>query len=288
MDMDRQKKMKYLGIALALILALVSFFGVSPWASKPENYANVMETIDDLQNQALGLTATAAALATGAAAVPGDATTPLANKLMDVAGYMVIVYVAITVERYLLTLMGVVAFKFLVPVGVIAFAVSCAFLNGRWKQMMNRMAIKFAVMGILLWLLVPVSVWTTNIINHTYASAHSLDTLTQTDITNTENEENQSEQTEDDSEKAGFWNSISDIFSDLTENVKKEAGAKIEELQNALNKMIEGVAVMIVTTCVIPVGVLLLFLWIIQTVTGLKISTDTVEKHLPKKKDNER
>jgi len=244
-----------------------------------------METIDDLQNQALGLTATSAVLATGAAAVPGDATTPLANKLMDVAGYMVIVYVAITAERYLLTLMGMVAFKFLVPIGVIAFAVSCAFLNGKWKQMVNQIAIKFAVMGILLWLLVPVSVWTTNIINHTYASAHSLDTLTQMDITNAENEENQSEQSEDSSEKTGFWNGISDIFSDFKENVKKETSAKVEELQNALNKMIEGVAVMIVTTCVIPIGVLMLFLWIIRTITGINIPTDGWKKHLPKKKD---
>ena len=58
----------------------------------------------------------------------------------------------------------------------------------------------------------------------------------------------------------------------------------MEEFENALNKMIEGVAVMIVTTCVIPICVLLLFLWIVQVITGVKISPNVVkQKRLVKK-----
>ena len=53
------------------------------------------------------------------------------------------------------------------------------------------------------------------------------------------------------------------------------------EFQNSLNKMIEGVAVMIVTTCIIPLCVLILFLWIVKNVTGLKITVPSLKK-LPK------
>ena len=70
----------------------------------------------------LELTGTATALATGAAAIPGDATTPIANKLADVAGYMVIVYAVIIIEKYLLTITGYIAFKILFPIGCILMA----------------------------------------------------------------------------------------------------------------------------------------------------------------------
>ena len=53
------------------------------------------------------------------------------------------------------------------------------------------------------------------------------------------------------------------------------------EFQNSLNKMIEGVAVMIVTTCIIPLCVLILFLWIVKMVTGLNFAVPSLKK-LPK------
>ena len=64
-----------------------------------------METLDSIENKAIVMTGTSIALATAAALVPGDATTPIANKLADVAGYMVIVSAAIVIEKYLLALM---------------------------------------------------------------------------------------------------------------------------------------------------------------------------------------
>lgn len=280
--MEKQKKLKYLGVVLALFIAVVSFFWVSKWASEPETYSGVMKTLDSLQDKALGMTATATTLATGAAAIPGDATTPVANKLADVAGYMVIVYVAIILEKYLLTLMGMVTFKFLIPVGLIAIVISILFLNDRWKQVINRMAIKFMIMGILLWVLVPVSAWTTNVINDTYASAYSVDILIREDAKKEKGQEESDK--EDQAENEGVFDIVSDKLKDLTDAAKDKVDSSMEEFENALNKMIEGVAVMIVTTCVIPICVLLLFLWIVQVITGVKISPNVVkQKRLVKK-----
>ena len=80
-------------------IALTSFFVVSKWATSVESYRWVIKTLNGLQKKALGLSGTATALATGAAAIPGEAATPIANKLADVAGYMVIVYAVIIVEN---------------------------------------------------------------------------------------------------------------------------------------------------------------------------------------------
>ena len=65
----------------------------------------------DCRKKQLVLSGTATALATGAAAIPGEAATPIANKLADVAGYMVIVYAVIIVEKYLLTITGILHLK---------------------------------------------------------------------------------------------------------------------------------------------------------------------------------
>ncbi len=97
--------------------------------------------MNELQKKALELTGTATALATGAAAIPGDATTPIANKLADVAGYMVIVYAVIIIEKYLLTITGYIAFKILFPIGCILMATG-NFMKAGWKEFIYRIGIK--------------------------------------------------------------------------------------------------------------------------------------------------
>lgn len=52
----------------------------------------------------------------------------------------------------------------------------------------------------------------------------------------------------------------------------KELG---EDTLNAVNDLIEGVAVMVITSCVIPILVLLFSLWVANTLLGIDVSTPT-------------
>ena len=104
---DKKSMQKHLIYSLICIaIALISFFAISKWATSADTYSRIINTLNELQKKALELAGTATALATGAAAIPGDATTPIANKLDDVAGYMVIVYAVIIIEKYLLPITG--------------------------------------------------------------------------------------------------------------------------------------------------------------------------------------
>lgn len=99
LKMTKKSMQKHLIYSLICIaIALISFFAISKWATSADTYSRIINTLNELQKKALELAGTATALATGAAAIPGDATTPIANKLADVAGYMVIVY-AVTLLR---------------------------------------------------------------------------------------------------------------------------------------------------------------------------------------------
>ena len=287
MKSETMKKVIWVIVLLAIGCAL--FFWVAPQARNPENYEKTIETLDSLENKALVMTASSTALATAAALVPGDVTTPIANKLADVAGYMVIVYIAIIIEKYLLAMSGLVAFKILIPIALAAIGISLFAKGEKGKATLRRLACKLVVLGILLWALVPTSALVTNIINDTYDMSYSTETKLEEEVLKSVDEieaEEKEAESSDKEEKDDFsiknlWNNIVDKTSDVTETVKGKVSDGAVEFQNSLNKMIEGVAVMIVTTCIIPLCVLILFLWIVKNVTGLNITVPSLKK-LPK------
>ena len=61
-------------------------------------------------------------------------------------------------------------------------------------------------------------------------------------------------------------------------------GAKVN-LENTLNRFIEAIAVMLVTSCVIPILVLLFFVWLVKLVLGVNITLPQIGK---KKKEGKR
>lgn len=276
-------------IIVLVVIGCMSFFWAAPQARNPESYEKTIETLDSLENKALVMTASSTALATAAAMVPGDVTNPIANKLADVAGYMVIVYIAIIIEKYLLAMTGLVAFKILIPIALVAIGISIFVKGEKGKVTLRRLACKLAMLGILLWALVPTSALVTNIINDTYDMSYSVETELEEGVIKSI-DEIEAEEKADFSIK-NLWNNIVDKTSAVTETVKGKVSDGVVKFQNSLNKMIEGVAVMIVTTCIIPLCVLILFLWIVKMVTGLNFAVPSLKK-LPKasrllKKSNE-
>ena len=287
--MGKEFVKKIICIIICVAIGAASFFWAAPKAQNPESYEKTIETLDSLENKALVMTASSTALATAAALVPGDVTTPIANKLADVAGYMVIVYIAIIIEKYLLAMTGLVAFKILLPIALAAIGISFFLKGETGKVTLRRLACKLAVLGILLWALVPTSALVTNIINDTYDMSYSTESKLEEEVLKSVDEieaEEKEAESSDKEEKEDFsiknlWNNIVDKTSDVTETVKGKVSDGAVEFQNSLNKMIEGVAVMIVTTCIIPLCVLILFLWIVKNVTGLNITVPSLKK-LPK------
>lgn len=282
---DYTDNRKWIWIFACIVLALISFFGISKWATSVDTYSGVIETLKNHQEKAFEMTGTSVVLSTGVAAVPGDATTPIANKLADLAGYMVIVYAAILIEKYLLTLTGFIAFKICLPIGFMLAAAGRLFQT-QWKGILYRIAAKCVILGLLLWCLVPVSAWVTNWINDTYENSYSIssDLVEESRKAVNDSIENSDESSENEISEEESSFSISNILSgfadkvsDAAQNAGQVASDKIEEFEDALNQMIEGVAVMIVTTCVIPVLVLMAFTGVLKFVTGLNLPTPTAQ-----------
>ena len=254
--------------AIILIIGAVSFFGVSTWAKNPKTYTETTGKIEEFQDNALTMTATATGMSAAAALIPGDTTTPLANKLADVAGYMVIVYAALTMEKYMMTLTGVLLFKLIIPI-LSLFAAAMVWLRAERRP--GRLKITFAkilLVGIVLWALVPVSMSVSTMVQDMYnVSAESK--MEQVEKENKQLESEAEESKADTSEEEGStFAKLLDKIKDKASDAKLTANQKIKKYEAALDNLIEGVAVLIVTTCIIPLAVMVLMMWLVKLIAA--------------------
>lgn len=84
--------MKKIAMVLVILVVLIlSMTVISKAASDPANHTKTLESLDEKKEDVLKLTATSAAASTALAAIPGDATTPVANKLADLTSYFLII-----------------------------------------------------------------------------------------------------------------------------------------------------------------------------------------------------
>lgn len=256
---DKLTSKNILVVLALLVIAIVSFTVVSKYATSVEVHSSSIAALDDKKVKAMELTAGVAATSTAISALPGDAATPIAEQVSELTGPLLIVVCAIYLEKFLLTTIGLVAFKFLIPFACL-LGIIYIFTT---KTAAKAMAIKFGVFAMAISLVIPVSVKVTELIETTFE-----ETITQTyesaDVIT--NEAEKSSEEEDTNRFAEFLKGIGDNVSNLAENAK-----------NALSVFIDAIAVLIITTCVIPIVVILFFLWIIKMIFGIKI-------HIPAEK----
>ena len=90
---ERSIIFRVVAIIVCIIIAGSSFFGLAKSYSSPESKINkeTIKYLDEKKTTALELSASATAVSTLITLAPGDDGTPVANKLMDLAGYFCIV-----------------------------------------------------------------------------------------------------------------------------------------------------------------------------------------------------
>lgn len=251
-----------IGAAVVLIVAaLVSFFALAGIFASPQTYKPVIEALDAKRDTVMSLMGASTGSSAAISLLPGDAGSPIAEKLVDLSSDFLVVIAAIYLEKYLLTVLGTAAFKFLIPVGCVLVALSFLF-EGRVSgiRTVKRLGIKLAVFGVAACLVVPASVYVSGMIENTYQA--SIDETIQT-----------AEQTTDAIEDSAAQGENTDANNPLAflMNVPEELNKLTEGAKNALNNFIEALAVMIVTSCVIPILVLVFFVWLAKLILGINI-----------------
>ena len=246
-------------IVLCIVIALVSNIVLSKNYSSPEYTVN-KKTITYLDEKK-----TTAAITL----IPGDTGTPIAEKLTDLSGYFLIVVSAIYLEKYLLTILGALTFRWLIPAAMIAIAL----YFGIRRDFFWKLGVKILIFGLAVYAVIPVSVHVSQLIYNTYQE--SIDTtLAETEnlISQTEGNAQSSTESDQNSGDEGFFAGLVDKAKDTIEQAKDTASIATEQFKYMLNKFIDGLAVLIVTTCLIPILVMVFFVWIVKMILGTAIT----------------
>ena len=192
-------------------------------------------------------------------------------------------------EKFLLGWITYVALHWMIPIGLLLYALGKISFIQRNFAMVGRVGIFAIQFGVLAYLLLPITAY----INQSIYSAYNIDNK----IELIQNQEKQIKQYEKELGKAqkkeeeefareisqpkeekGFfaslWDSAKDMASDIADGAKKVVGSTFEALTNpketidkicqtlndALNNFMEMVAVFVITTIVVPIGVFIGFM----------------------------
>ena len=243
---------KVLIIVLLVLVAVVSFFPIARWAESPQTHSATIASIDGKIDTVLKLTASSTIASAGISAIPDDTATPIAEKLADFSEDFLFILCVLYSEKYLLTIIGAATFKILIPCAC-AILIIALF----WKpELMQSLAVKLAIFGLALFIIVPLSIKVSDLIYKAYDESIAA-TISSA--------ENISDDTSALTEAAGNTGLISSIWSKISDT----ADTLTNKAANVLSKFVETLAVMIVTSCIIPILVLLFFLWLLKTLTGI-------------------
>ena len=263
---------RVVAIIVCIIIACISFFGLAKSYSSPESKINkeTIKYLDEKKTTALELSASATAVSTLITLAPGDDGTPVANKLMDLAGYFLIVVSAIYLEKYLLTILGALTFKWLIPVSMLALAV----YFGSKKELFWKIGVKIFIFGLAIYAVIPVSVHVSKMIYSTYQESIDATIDEANDLADeSEASKDEDKDSKDSKKSKDSESSFIDKAKDAVNSVKNTLSVTANSVKNMVNKFIDGLAVLIVTTCLIPVLVIVFFIWLVKLVLGSAISS---------------
>ncbi|MBE5959604.1 MAG: hypothetical protein E7254_12180 [Lachnospiraceae bacterium] len=253
------KKQKLIKVLIVLLGICLSFFLLANRLTTYEHHEKTINALEDKKNTVLELTGAATASSAAITLLPGDTATPIAEQLADMTSYFLIAICAIYLEKYLLTITGVAAFKWIIPIAGIVLILAIV----KDKEQLKLLTKKVIMLAIAIYLVVPTSVYISNLIENTYKAS-----IQQT-IDKAKDAVNEIE-TEKEEEKDG----LEGVISKVKDTVSK-ATVKFEEV---LNKFIEALAVILVTSCIIPVFVLLFYIWLFKLILGVEIDIPRIDR----------
>lgn len=304
-------KQKCITAVILLLVAILSITVIGKYASSPENHQKTIASLDEKKQTVMELTAASTVTSALITLLPGDTATPIAEKMADVSGYLLVVLCAIYLEKYLVTITGYVAFTYLIPIACGLWIFNLIFANAT----VRKLATKLAVFGLAISFVVPASVKISDLIGDTYQAQieatiedakntqsilENSGVVDDTNATETTGTTEASETVtgnvqEKENNNSGSVSNIFDWAKDaisgakdsvanVVENVTISTEELVQKVENSLNHFIEAVAVMIITSCVIPMLVLLLFFWMVKIVLDVDLSGVKIKGMLPEHK----
>ena len=274
--MNGQTKMKLstrtVLVIILLVIALLSFFVVAKIVSTPEYNAATIESLNAKEGTVMGLIASALASSTAISLIPGDVGMPIANQIAELTSYFIIVLGVIFLEKMLIAVLGSIAFTYIIPLAC-GLGILALFIK---KEVFGNLAIKVALFGMILFIAIPVGVKASDLIYESHRAS-----VEQTIETANKNKDFIEDAKKDLFAEDKKWTEkIADSLSNLTSKIGVGISAMVDKCERTLSIFIDTIAVLIITTCVIPILVILIFAWLVKILFGIEFVVPDFQKKI--------
>lgn len=257
-------------ILALIILTLLSCTILNDHLSSPDSHSNTIRILDEQKNEALTLSVSVTAASTALSVLPDDTASPIAEELADLSLPLFLIVAIIYLEIFLLTTFGWITSSFLLPA---ACLLMIGFILSRQEFLLVWIK-KILVLSLALIMLIPASAAITSNIEETFSETVNQKLHAASHIASV------AESEEDDD-----GNAILSFFSGLADNVV----SALDAARTMLSTLIDAVAVLIITSCIIPVLTLLLFLQAIKIALNVNIPSKYLALLIPPtKKDRKK
>ena len=243
-----------------MVIMLISIFGVAKLVTSPNFNASMIDTLDEKKETVLKVSLSAAATSTALSLLPGDVASPIANEIAELTTYFIIILGAILLEKMLLSVIGHVTFVYIIPLACILGVI---YLYTK-REVLKVLAIKMTIFGMVLFMAIPASIKVSELIYASYETQVA-QTLQAAEANNAFIEEQKNDLAEEDK---NWFEKASDYLSNLTSKVGIGISSMIKKGEETLSYMMDTIAVLIITSCVLPIVVILIFTWIIKILFG--------------------
>ena len=241
---------RIIAAAILLVVAILSITVFSDIAADPATYGKIIQSIDERKATVMGVTAAVAAASTGVAMIPGDATTPIANQLLEMGSYLFIVVCVLFLEKVLIAIFGGLSIGVFIPAFCVLFGISLFYK----KETFRVWAWKTLIFAIALIMVIPVSVKIGNMIYETHEETIEM----VSDYEETE---------ESETSKEKGW------LGTMLDKVKTGVSDGVEKAKEILNRFIDAIAVFVVACCLVPIAVVFVMAWIVKVLFGITVPT---------------
>ncbi len=278
MAIERKKKVI---IAIILVLAaLLSFFVLAKLFSDPATFKGSISALDEKKNTVAKLSAISIGAASAIDLIPGDAGSSISKALVDLGGYFVLLFAAIYLEKILISIGGFAAFKVLIPIGLFLLA-GFVLLQ---KETLKALGVKLITIGLVLFLIVPSSVWVSGVVDKTHdlSKQEAIQEIGEdVDLIEKDSAEEAAEvaANEESNEDASLLDRIKNGGASALGKIKEGGSTALvsakevpKKMNDLLDNLIEEVAYFFISLCVIPILVLVLLIVLMKQLLGFSTS----------------
>ena len=241
-------------VIVLLVIAILFITVIGPFLSKPTTYLGPIEYLTKKSANALAISAGSSAISIVITAMPGDTGTPIANKLADLAGYLVVVASIITAEKYFITTIGFIASTIVIPLSCLCMII-CILLQHGFRRKLAEWSIRLFAFGICIALIIPLGC----------ACGLAVDSIDKEAFDNALHTADQASVMIDKANLSLNEKNEAEIEKALSDYIK--GNSLLTWANNAFTKCVTVFSKMLITTILLPVLMLIAFIWAVKILT---------------------